>query len=215
MAESWTNDNFALMKSLYAVYSIPQAAALWCGIPDDRIQKVLDEAIPTSGDEKSQTIVSHPDYERLEPLSRAVTEAVSRWKLPHGRKDGVLVSINDFVPYDQRYILGRELKKWMEKALPDERPSFLFGGPVTAAPTSPDGELQPLSDTDLSYSTYWNKLQGLSKLAIREYPGWRKTVKGVQKTGNLQEWLTSVVGADNREAEIIKKVLSDFFPELQ
>ena len=66
----------------------------------------------------------------------------------------------------------------------------------------------------LSNSLYWNELNVLFAKAVNDYPSWKETQRKVQKTGNLQGWLTKVVQADNREAEIIKKILSDFFQEL-
>jgi len=33
----------------------------------------------------------------------------------------------------------------------------------------------------------------------------------IKETGNLEEWLTKIIGADTREAEIIKKVLSEIY----
>jgi len=51
--------------------------------------------------------------------------------------------------------------------------------------------------------------------AISEYPSWKKTQQKVQKTANLIDWLRTSIGADNREAEVLKKLLSDFFNELR
>jgi len=64
-------------------------------------------------------------------------------------------------------------------------------------------------------STYWNGLSKLASQAVNDYPNWKSTQKRIQKTGNLQDWLTNDIQADNREAEIIKKILSDFFQELR
>ena len=37
MTENWKDDNCAAMKSHYAVYSVPEAVALWCGVEKDQI----------------------------------------------------------------------------------------------------------------------------------------------------------------------------------
>jgi hypothetical protein len=71
------------------------------------------------------------------------------------------------------------------------------------------------NDVALINSQYWGRLSKLASLAINDYPKWKEKQRRVQKTGNLQEWLTQTVQADNREAEIIKKILSDFFQELR
>ncbi len=35
MGNSWKTDNCTAIKALYAVYSIPEAAMLWCKIPEE------------------------------------------------------------------------------------------------------------------------------------------------------------------------------------
>ena len=37
MKENWKDDNCASMQSHYAVYSVPEAVALWCGVEKDQI----------------------------------------------------------------------------------------------------------------------------------------------------------------------------------
>ena len=44
MSNSWETDNCAIMKAHYEVYSIPRAAALWCGVPEEEISTILQEA---------------------------------------------------------------------------------------------------------------------------------------------------------------------------
>jgi hypothetical protein len=61
----------------------------------------------------------------------------------------------------------------------------------------------------------WLEFSGLAIKVINQYPDWRKTQKKVQKTGNLQDWLTKTIGANNREAEILKRFLSEAFDELK
>jgi len=36
------------MRTHYAVYSIPHAAALWCGVPEDQLSKIIQEATQLS-----------------------------------------------------------------------------------------------------------------------------------------------------------------------
>ena len=68
-------------------------------------------------------------------------------------------------------------------------------------------------------SPYWLKLEGLVTTAIREYPEWREKQQRykqkIQKTGSLISWLKNTIGANHREAEIIKKILTETFPELR
>jgi len=87
-----------------------------------------------------------------------------------------------------------------------------------------EGLIQEISDinaaihnrsSSLSGSQYWQKFEALAVKAVSEFPNWVKTQGKIQKTGNLLTWLTSSIGADNREADLIKKILSDFFSELK
>ena len=87
-----------------------------------------------------------------------------------------------------------------------------------------EGLIQEISDinaaihnrsSSLSGSQYWQKFEALAVKAVSEFPNWVKTHDKIQKTGNLLTWLTSSIGADNREADLIKKILSDFFSELK
>lgn len=61
---------------------------------------------------------------------------------------------------------------------------------------------------------YWSGLEAKAKRAIREFPEWEQRQRRVRKTGNLQSWLTDIIGVDAREAEILKKALSDQFTKL-
>lgn len=63
-------------------------------------------------------------------------------------------------------------------------------------------------------SQYWEELERKITHAIREYPTWRDQQKNIQKTGNVVNWLKSTIKANSRETEIIKKVLTDIYPDL-
>jgi len=62
---------------------------------------------------------------------------------------------------------------------------------------------------------YWQQLQEQAMKAIDAFPSWSKQQHTIQKTGNFQDWLVKEIGANNREAEILKKILSDIFQELR
>lgn len=126
MEKPWETDSCATMKSHYAVYSIPQAAALWCGVPESRIASILDQAMQLSGSGLGRSVWKHPDVPCLEPRSRAIAEAIGDGKIPHGREDGTPVRDGDHVAYERRHFFGRDLRKWMEEAFPNEKPAFLF-----------------------------------------------------------------------------------------
>jgi hypothetical protein len=264
--EPWEEDNCAAIKALYAVYSVPQAAALWCGVPEDQIDEIVGEAKQLADSGTGRGIWFHPAVPCLEHRSRAIAEAIETGSLPHGRENATPVASDEHVAYERRHVMGRELKAWLETALPNEKPAFLFDdiergthtsismGAYTTLKAEHDKlekrlastntefkklreakesieserdslraiadkiSIQPLKsdmNSGISQSDYWAKLTQIVSNAVDEYPAWRDSQRKVQKTGNLMEWLTNSVGADNREAEILKKVLSDCFIELR
>jgi len=126
MVDRWKNDNCAAVKARYALYSVAHAAALWCGVTDDLIEKVLEESSPISEKGLSRCIWSHPDSPCLEPRCRAIAEAIESGLLPHSREDGKLVDKGEYAAYERWHVFGRDLKKWIEKEFPNDKPSFLF-----------------------------------------------------------------------------------------
>lgn len=126
MEKPWESDNCALIKAHYAVYSIPAAAALWCGVPEDQVSRIVEEATQLSGSGLGRSIWKHSEVPCLEPRSRAISEAIEKGYLPHGREDGASVGKGDHVAYERRHFFGRDLRKWMEEAFPNEKPAFLF-----------------------------------------------------------------------------------------
>ena len=208
---------------------------------------------------------SHPDAPCVEPRSRAIAEAIEAGELPHGREDGKPLGEGDSAAYERRHILGRNLKIWMEKEFPNDKPAFLFDDIEQNSHTGINadsyrslkaerdalqrrvdkavkefvtlrkdketieadrdrlkllaiestGLSQDTNDFELTKSKSWNELNRLVKLAVTDYPNWKGNQRKVQKSGNLQDWLTGTIGANNREAEIIKKILSDFYQELR
>ena len=63
-------------------------------------------------------------------------------------------------------------------------------------------------------SKAWHDLEQKAQLAVTTYPNWRQGQRTVHKSKNLHDWLLKSIGADNREAEFLKKVMSDIFKEL-
>ena len=125
MSNSWEKDNCAAMKAHYAVFSVPQAAALWCGVPEVQISTILQEVTQLSPTGFGRGVWIHPNVPCLEPRCRAIAEAIEDGSLPHGREDGQTVD-GDHVAHERRHFFGRDLRVWMEKAFPKEKPAFLF-----------------------------------------------------------------------------------------
>ena len=88
--------------------------------------------------------------------------------------------------------------------------------PQTMASLLVDSETSD-ADQKKSISPYWKELEGKTTRAIREYPDWRdqQTQIKIQKTGSLVDWLMGTIKANSRESEIIKKVLSEIYPDLR
>jgi len=126
MTEAWKDDNCAAMKAHYAVYSVPKAAALWCGVEKDVVNEVLSETTQLSDTGFGRGVWVHANVPCLEPRSRAITDAILSGALPHGREDGVTVDANDWVAAERCHVFGRDLKAWMEDEFPNEKPKFLF-----------------------------------------------------------------------------------------
>jgi hypothetical protein len=80
-----------------------------------------------------------------------------------------------------------------------------------------NGQSADTNQTDKVLSSeYLQGFLGKVKRTVDEYPPWKKTQKRkIQKTGNLHNWLMRDIGADTREAELLKKILSDNFEDLR
>lgn len=122
----WENDSCAAIKAQFAVFSIPQAAALWCGVTEDLLDTITSECKQLSETGSGRSVWIHPYIACVEPRSRAIAEAIESGVLPYGREDGEPVGLNDRVAHERRHFKGRDLKKWMEQAFPTEKPAFLF-----------------------------------------------------------------------------------------
>ncbi len=113
------------LTALYTVYSIPQAAALWCGVPEDQVEEFIQEATALSDMGLGKHILVHPTNTLLEFTSRAIVFALNDKALPEVVEDGFGPYAS--VPMEYTKILGRDLKQWMEKEFPNDKPTFLFG----------------------------------------------------------------------------------------
>lgn len=86
------------------------------------------------------------------------------------------------------------------KALLDKYPHYLQKG------------IAPTQENILETSLYWREFKKLATKAIQKYPEWKEHQKKVQLTGNFAEWLKEI-GANTRESDVIKKILSDIYEE--
>jgi len=103
----------------YQRLPVSVAAALWCDIPEDEIERVLHEA-----NEVGRAIFRHPFITCLEPKCRAIHEAIESGELPVFREQGGAVS--DYVKPERRHVSRKDLKDWIARHWPDQRPPALF-----------------------------------------------------------------------------------------
>lgn len=126
MSNSWEVNNCGHLTAYYEVYSVVKAAALWCGVPEDRVEQISKEARQLSGTGFGRGVWMHPNVPCLQARSRAIAEAIESGVLPHGREDGETCSEHDHVAYERRHIMGRHLREWLIQEFPNEKPAFLF-----------------------------------------------------------------------------------------
>ena len=118
--------------------------------------------------------------------------------------------------------LGPTIDSITMRSSHDVRPRDILRFAAAKNVSIPD-ELSPLLDSVSSQSSkledsgYWASLTHMAECAVIGYPSWKeKQGKAkIRKTGNLQEWLVHEFGVDSREAEVLKKVLSDVYKELK
>lgn len=103
----------------YQRYPVPVAAALWCGVPADEVQQVLQHA-----QDVGRAVVSVAYIRCLEPKCRALHEAIESGELRVYREDGP--AILEHVKPERRHVARTELREWIAKHYPDQKPPTLF-----------------------------------------------------------------------------------------
>lgn len=98
---------------------MPVAALLWCGVPAHQIQGHLDKSTETI-----RGVFSNPYIPCLEVKCRVLHNMIESGALPVCREKGVVV--DDHVAPERRHIRRQDLKAWIAKEFPDDKPSFLF-----------------------------------------------------------------------------------------
>ena len=122
MAKPWETDSCETVQSYYSHYTVPQAAALWCKVPPADVKKIIKQAT-----EVARGIYSHPSIPCLEPRCRAIHDAIDNDKLPCGRDGrGRSLDSEHHVAPERRTINRHDLKEWIAKEFPGDKPPFLF-----------------------------------------------------------------------------------------
>lgn len=122
MKKPWESDSCEQVQSYYTNYPVPVAAALWCGIPSAEVQEHLKIAV-----EVGRAIFRHPYIPCLEPRCRAIHEAIDKGALLVSRESGqAFDGRTDHVAPPRRHVSRHNLKEWIAKEFPSDKPSFLF-----------------------------------------------------------------------------------------
>lgn len=119
MSKPWENERCDEFFGYYSIYPVPVAAALWCGIPPEEIERYLNESEQTS-----RGIYKHPKVNCLEVKCRAIHDAINSKILPVSRENGRVAT--DHVAPERRHVSRQNLKEWIEKQFPAQKPAFLF-----------------------------------------------------------------------------------------
>lgn len=101
-------------------YKPIEAALRWCNLinyEDVILQTVGEELLPPLG--------AFPQWKCLRPNAEKVYEAILNGELPYGR-DGRTVSTGEHVKKERLTIRHTDLKTWMTKHHPGQKPPFLF-----------------------------------------------------------------------------------------
>ena len=122
MKKAWENDSCEHVQSYYTLYPVPVAAALWCGIPTNEV----DEHLKTA-EQVYRAIYRHPYIKCLEPRCRAIHEAIEKGALLVCRENGKSFDgSTEHVAPERRQVTRQNLKEWIAKEFPSDKPSFLF-----------------------------------------------------------------------------------------
>lgn len=130
MQKSWQNDdNCEQVKAYSNSYTVPQAALLWCGAPPEEIDELLKHAEPTSPtSEYGKHVLKIKDFPCFEIRCPAIQHAINEGQLKVGSDGGPTFFANGTtaVAYSRRTLRREDLKEWIAKEFPNDKPSFLF-----------------------------------------------------------------------------------------
>ena len=126
MDMSWENDSCEVVRLHYALYSVLEASALWCGVAEADFEEVVKHASKKSEKGMEQNVWIHSYIPCIEPRSLAIADAMETGELPYGREDGKPIKEGDHAAHQRRRFFGKDLKKWIEITFPTDQPKFLF-----------------------------------------------------------------------------------------
>ena len=104
-----------------ALFSIPEAVARWCGVKEEDLNKFLQEMKHTG-----KGIYKHDAVPCVLYKSQAIYNAIEEKQLFPTREYGGKTHPDDHVAYERRHFYGKDLKEWISRTFPEDKPPFLF-----------------------------------------------------------------------------------------
>lgn len=102
-------------------YRPAEAALRWCGLIDHEVEILA----ALHGGADVPRIGQFPQWPCLKNNTEKILDAISNGDIPYGR-DGKTVTNNEQVRPDRRTVRHTDLREWMAKHYPDQKPAFLF-----------------------------------------------------------------------------------------
>lgn len=101
-------------------YRPAEAALRWCGLIAQEahiLAHIGEDMIPKTG--------QFPQWPCLQANTERILDAIMHGNIPHGR-DGRTVAAGDHVAMARLTVRHTDLREWMAKHYPDQKPAFLF-----------------------------------------------------------------------------------------
>jgi hypothetical protein len=184
-------DSCEAVQSYYSYYTIPQTAVLWCKVPPAQVRQIVEQA-----EEVARNIYRHPAITCLERRCSAIHDAIDNDKLPCGRDGrGRSLESQDHVAPERRTITCHDLKEWIAKEFPGDKPPFLFD------------DIERTNHYAISADAYralkadHDKLTARQERAKGEYQKLRHEKEGLERTNQSLTAITEKANTPGERAE--------------
>jgi hypothetical protein len=101
-------------------YRPAEAALRWCGLIAHEAQ-----ILRSIGEDGIPKTAQFPQWGCLQPNTEKILDAILNGDIPYGR-DGVTTTAGDHVAKARLTVRHTDLREWMAKHYPDQKPAFLF-----------------------------------------------------------------------------------------
>ncbi len=122
-------DKCSYIINRISLFTIPEFAALWCGVPKDKLERVLNESRATSDTAEGRQVLRNMNYPCLEPRCIFICQAIREDKLITFNEIGVMnpPESASHSAWDRKRIRPDKALEWLQNTdIPiDEMPTFL------------------------------------------------------------------------------------------